>query len=553
MKEVALSVPQPILSQRQCQILKLLQAGKVNKEVAQELDIGLGTVKQHIVALFKKLNVCNRAMAVSRGMSIQHEQERHGQALRVDGLLERRPCVVLSIALPEDTNPPTVRLMHGSLGELASASDALFLARKGNAGDIIFGLQQITVYDLAIALQSVRSVHNDLLKHDPPAAENMRASLIAGMAVVSMRRFGGWTEEAIASTAIATARELLNSTPPGFSALDRSVLDIARVLGIGVRLDILPVMPIQEIKNLPWSGSPQTHPFFDRNDALTTLKTAMKKASLKRTANRRGGLVYVKGELGMGKSRLCAEILMRCINNGGEGRLFRCLPSLLKTNLYDTDNRVYCSAEEVTLLLRTKPARIPAMVVVDDLHLLTKIQQVLLNAAATDAVSLGKLVIFTGRRDLTGSGDHPSETIHLPRLAEEAIEKLVRKLLGKGRSSRQARKIKDISSAAAGVPLFAVELAQHPEMEPLPLPLRIVINARLDSLHLDRILLRAVAKSPAPASLRDLAATLDEDADSVRLQVEKTVAAGVLKWGANDGISFTHPLLRRAIISLIME
>lgn len=118
--------PPPELTQRQRQILKLLQAGKVNKEVARELDIGVGTVKQHIVALFKKLNVSNRAMAVSRGMDIINGQESRGTALTVDGLLERRPCVVLSIALPEDTNPTAVRLMHGTLAALASANDAVF-------------------------------------------------------------------------------------------------------------------------------------------------------------------------------------------------------------------------------------------------------------------------------------------------------------------------------------------------------------------------------------------------------------------------------------------
>ena len=117
----AKAAPQPELTPRQRQILKLLQAGKVNKEVARELDIGVGTVKQHIVALFKKLNVRNRAMAVSRGMDMLHEQESHGPTLAVDGLLERRPCVVLSVALPEEASQMAVRLMYGTLAALASA------------------------------------------------------------------------------------------------------------------------------------------------------------------------------------------------------------------------------------------------------------------------------------------------------------------------------------------------------------------------------------------------------------------------------------------------
>ncbi|CAG0983112.1 partial Putative HTH-type transcriptional regulator YhjB, partial [Rhodocyclaceae bacterium] len=59
----AATVPErdaPVLTGRQRQILELLRAGKVNKEIANELGIGLGTVKQHVVAIFKKLKVRNR-------------------------------------------------------------------------------------------------------------------------------------------------------------------------------------------------------------------------------------------------------------------------------------------------------------------------------------------------------------------------------------------------------------------------------------------------------------------------------------------------------------
>lgn len=52
------------LSARQRQILSLLALGKSNKEVAYELSITEGTVKQHLSVLFKKLQVTNRAKAV---------------------------------------------------------------------------------------------------------------------------------------------------------------------------------------------------------------------------------------------------------------------------------------------------------------------------------------------------------------------------------------------------------------------------------------------------------------------------------------------------------
>ena len=49
---------------RQAQLLTLLAAGYSNKEIAAELGITYGTVKQHLFALFKRLGVANRTKAV---------------------------------------------------------------------------------------------------------------------------------------------------------------------------------------------------------------------------------------------------------------------------------------------------------------------------------------------------------------------------------------------------------------------------------------------------------------------------------------------------------
>ena len=49
---------------RQAQLLTLLAAGFSNKEIAGELGITYGTVKQHLFTLFKRLGVANRGKAV---------------------------------------------------------------------------------------------------------------------------------------------------------------------------------------------------------------------------------------------------------------------------------------------------------------------------------------------------------------------------------------------------------------------------------------------------------------------------------------------------------
>ena len=191
-------------------------------------------------------------------------------------------------------------------------------------------------------------------------------------------------------------------------------------------------------------------------------------------------------------------------------------------------------------------------VIVDDFHLLTQEQQLLLSSAGTDAVKNGKLVIFSGRRGIRENISNPTAIISLRRLSAQNIQVLVRNALGKGAIKGRANKVLRIASAAAGVPLFAVELARH-HNESLALPLRVAINARLDSLHLDHNLLREVAKNTAGANLEEVATTLGEDVETLRPQVERAVASGVLSYSADRWLTFTHPLLRRAIGNSVME
>ena len=554
---------QPELSQRQHQILKLLQAGKVNKEVAQELGIGLGTVKQHLVAIFKKLNVSNRAMAVSHGMEILHEQENRGTTLPMADLLECRPCVVLSIALPQDANHTAVKLMYGSLAAMASANDAVFLARNGNAGDIIFGIQRVTEYDLAIALKTARAVYDDLLAMEAQmtetvaaetgCAEKLRGCLTAGVAFASMKRFGGWTGEAIVSATIASARELLNDVSPGQFVFDSTALDLIELFGIRGTQELSSAMLFRELKNLHWTGSRKVYHLVGRDAELAQLYAALTDA-----AKGNGKLILVEGEMGMGKTRLCDAIAKLCLKHEGRVAFCRSLPPVLGKCLYDTVSGAECSAEQVAVSLRAKPGRCPELIVVDDFHLLTKDQQALLSAAGADAIEKGKLVIFSGRRGMRENAWHPpdadaTETISLRRLSAQAIQVLVRNALGKGAIKGRASKVQRIASIAAGVPLFAVELARHHEAGQLALPLRVAINARLDSLRLDRNLLREVAKNTVGTSLQEVATTLGESVDALCQQVVHAMAAGVLTYSADGWLSFNHPLLRQAIGNLEME
>jgi DNA-binding NarL/FixJ family response regulator len=51
------------LTRRETEVLELIAQGKTNQEIADEMIIELGTVKNHVHNLLKKLNVSNRAEA----------------------------------------------------------------------------------------------------------------------------------------------------------------------------------------------------------------------------------------------------------------------------------------------------------------------------------------------------------------------------------------------------------------------------------------------------------------------------------------------------------
>lgn len=58
------------LTPRQRDVLALLLRGHSNKEIARDLDLGHGTVKIHLAALFRHLGVRNRAAAVATAAAL---------------------------------------------------------------------------------------------------------------------------------------------------------------------------------------------------------------------------------------------------------------------------------------------------------------------------------------------------------------------------------------------------------------------------------------------------------------------------------------------------
>jgi DNA-binding NarL/FixJ family response regulator len=58
--------PVDVLSNRENEILQLLAKGLLYKEIADQLQISTGTVRQHIHNIYDKLHVQNRTEALNK-------------------------------------------------------------------------------------------------------------------------------------------------------------------------------------------------------------------------------------------------------------------------------------------------------------------------------------------------------------------------------------------------------------------------------------------------------------------------------------------------------
>jgi len=59
------------LSERECEVLKLIAAGYTNRQIANELVVSLDTVKKHTTHIYGKMGVKNRTQAIAMAREIK--------------------------------------------------------------------------------------------------------------------------------------------------------------------------------------------------------------------------------------------------------------------------------------------------------------------------------------------------------------------------------------------------------------------------------------------------------------------------------------------------
>lgn len=65
---------EPVLTEREIQIMRLLEDGLSNQQIASRLNVTLSTVKNHVHSLFGKLGVSSRADAVAASRAWRYSQ-----------------------------------------------------------------------------------------------------------------------------------------------------------------------------------------------------------------------------------------------------------------------------------------------------------------------------------------------------------------------------------------------------------------------------------------------------------------------------------------------
>ncbi|WP_338847772.1 LuxR C-terminal-related transcriptional regulator [Massilia sp. W12] len=534
------------LTPRQRQILQLLSEGKVNKEIAQELQIGVGTVKQHVVALFKRLHVSNRAMAVAR--SKQQAPRSVFTSQPQDTILQRRPCLILCIELP----PAHARLrqLHGHLAGCAYQYDALLLARKGHVLEMVFGLSRISENEAIKILALLQTLY--------PLAGSLRAVLSAGLLCASMYSQGGWSGEAIAGASLGRARELLRQTKPEQLLIASPCCQLLEALGMidpqtlsqHSQADGHACFELDGLHMLYWRGERPACARAGREQEWAMLSQALERMFAPRKAAQPCPLLLLSGETGMGKSMLCRELANLALARQLPLMFLRVVADVDGVFLHDVICGVSADCAKLEQIWRGH-----GLCIIDDLHLLPPAQQIELIHTVQQRASL---LLLSARRFVPALGTlAPVQAdLRLQHLPPAAIQDLIstvwRQEAGQHTLGRQ--QLQQLCELAGGVPLFALELARHckrrgvqsgPERRNTPgLTLALIVCARLDELQLDCRLLQMAACNPGITRNAWLQAGGAESA------LQLAIASGVLRGsgsGAEMRLQIAHPMVEMVL------
>ncbi len=529
------------LTPRQQEILDLMQQGKVNKDIASQLNISLGTVKQHLVAIFKKLNVQNRTMAVARLAEFK-DQSGFDAVFAQEVLMTRRPTIVLSLKIANSLPLTILKAFHTCLAEMAFDSQALFISREQGDGDLIFGLKRSSAQDIRMAIRVAEAVfqvmQNMIITQQIPAVPPdlvLTGTLAAGLIGVSQNRFGGWSGEMIGSHLLTLVHNLRDVATAGTLVFDTSAILVMQAFDLATPSHPSGQLLFSELPYLNRWDAPNDLPLIGRDLEYQDLLSLLAKDY---------SVLLLEGENGMGKSRLCREAAHLALKEGWALFYIHVLPY----GFFDSEQ--YQHLDKLEQVIADLKQTHQSLLILDDAHHLTQDDKALL-VNFLNHLPTNIQVIICGRQPqhyaiknhaIKETSPTICKRLHLHRLDEEVSMAFI-KQLAQHLTHQDAA---DVLEQARGIPLFAKELLKFNPSEPISLALIITLASRIDKFKVDWKLLYCLASYNQPVSLKDLSELMQDDLAYITTAVEHADTLGVLTY-QSDLVAFRHPLVKKTI------
>jgi DNA-binding CsgD family transcriptional regulator len=565
-------MPDDALTPRQAEILALLRQGKVNKEIARELGISLGTVKQHVHLLLRKLQVRNRTMAAQALSPAPEPAAKTGWSTAPTSLIGAyRPCLILSIQL-STADARLERPLHGLLAEKAFDAHALLIHRQDSVYSLIFGLKRARESDLLVVLALLGQLHAHFAH-----AGGIKAVLLADLVRVGQNRMGGWSGEIQAALLLDRACAWLGSTKAGTLHFNEAASFLMQGMDLPVQAlcdsFVLPLVNLPDFYRFTARKSP---PLAGREALMARIVEQMRviATSAKPQCDELNGVfpLILVGENGMGKTRLCEALIEQLAVSSNQlvyflvlsgGRVLDLVQGTLLPEELSWDPEKSSGPTGM-------PAW-PALIVMDEAHEWTQAQWeaqfARLIAARAQKASEGGfeypppcgLVIAT--RGGIHAQRYPPDwpRFEVGKLDESAATTVLECL---ATEATRLQPLKAWVSLARHIPFFLCELARH---HGLSIAFLTLVASRLDRFRMDWQIVYALALVPKPLSVSDLAQEIGESVQTV-LPLLKAVMdsgiiavidsagsdahAGVPALGPHVCVGYRHPLVKMAVSAL---
>ena len=518
------------LTPRQKEIIQLLHAGKVNKEVAELLGISLGTVKQHLVTIFKKLNVSNRTMAVSKTLTQENSilKTNHIGPEDFESHLERRPCIMLSLLIPQTCSESQQATFKEVIQTIHNPHDSFKIDRKTHLCEFIYGLDQSNELATLYALAFLQSAYKLLRQKDVDLAKNLTAIFAADMMIASIARFGGWTEDVLAGTLIGKTRTIGQKLNPGTLFFDQSFKQL--LLDQKINLDA--AQNDSQLFSVQLEATADINPITGHEKAFNQIQSLFQKNAID------APVLLLEGYKGIGKTYLVRQFIAQANLSSNNAAYFRVVPEKLEGLFNYTQGIGHLMSCLNWIIYQDNHYSSVKTLVIEDIHLLNnQAQEVLL----FNLQKFGYSALLTSQtKTLLSSQIKKCFQIKIENLAEDLMQTIAFNLAQKSNNISKKQRSEAIK-LAHGVPLFLRHLLFRGQMG-ISFSLILTIMTKIDRLKVDRIVLNElVHRHESPVDLKkNQPPSMQENFIK---SLNHLIDSGILTQPTSKTIQFAHPLI----------